>query len=105
MTDLLRAIARLHFKPARTMPELPHEYTLRREAADEADFLLLFEAIQRDGVIERWKGWPGRYLYPGDGWRYWPMTAKLAPKVEFNRHINRNTLEEAQKLRDAGIIT
>jgi hypothetical protein len=103
--QIIQAISRLTFVFAKTMPELPHEYTVRRRAADEADYIALFEAIQEHGVIERWKGRPGRYLYPGDGWRYWPMTAKLNSRLEYNRHINRNRVEEAQKLRAAGVIT
>jgi hypothetical protein len=103
--EILQAISRLTFVFAKTMPEFPHEYTVRKRALDEADYIALFTAIQERGVIERWKGRPGRYLYPGDGWRYWPMTAKLNPKIEFNRHINRNRVEEADKLRTAGLIT
>lgn len=87
------------------MPEMPHEYTVRREAADDADYVLLFEAIQSQGVVERWRGRRGRYLYPGDGWRYWPMTAKMNSRLEYSRHINRNRIEEAQRLRAIGLIT
>ena len=86
------------------MPELPHEYTVRRRAQDEADYIALFEAIQEHGVVERWKGRPGRYLYPGDGWRYWDLTAKMHAKLIHSRHINRNRIEEAEKLRAAGLI-
>jgi hypothetical protein len=34
----------------------------------------LFETIQRDGVIEHWKGNSKRYLYPGDGRKYRAMS-------------------------------
>jgi len=87
------------------MPELPHEYTVRREAADEADYIELFEAIICDGVFERWKGRPGPYLYPGDGWRYWDRAAKMHAALQFSHHINRKRVEEAAKLRAAGLIT
>jgi hypothetical protein len=45
-----------------------------RSPKTEADFVELFEAIQRDGVFERWRGRRKRYLYPGDGRKYWAMT-------------------------------
>jgi hypothetical protein len=106
---ILDVISRLFFIETKTMPEMPREYTLRRKAPSDADFVALFEAIMRDRAIEYWKGnngrfRPGRYLYPGDGWRYWPMTAKLAPRIEFSRHVNRNRVEEAQRLRELGLI-
>jgi hypothetical protein len=41
------------------MPELPHEWTHRRDAGDDADFVRLFEAIQRDGAVESWRGKSG----------------------------------------------
>ena len=111
MEQILKAISRLTFVVAKTMPELPHEYTVRRKAADEADYVLLFEAIQNDGVIERWEGKPSRYLYPGDGWRYWSMSAGRSDRktgrhpLFVSRHINRHRLEETAKLRAAGLIT
>jgi hypothetical protein len=105
MNTILLAISRLDFVFAKTMPELPHEYTLRKKARDEADYIALFEAIQKHGVIERWKGRPGPYLYPGDGWRYWDLTAKMNAQLWRSRHINRNRIEEVQKLRAVGLIT
>jgi hypothetical protein len=46
-----------------------------------------------------------RYLYPGDGWRYWHMAKDLSgsPGPD-NRIINRNRVEDAARLREAGII-
>jgi hypothetical protein len=41
-----------------------------RTAANEPDFVLLFEAIQASAVVERWAGRRKRYLYPGDGRKY-----------------------------------
>jgi hypothetical protein len=91
--DLLAIIARLSWRPARTMPQIPHEYTVRHEAADPADYWALHRAIARYGVIERWhggymdgntpivrgRGRPG--LYPGDGWRYWRWRRKAASSI------------------------
>jgi hypothetical protein len=112
MPDILAVIARLSFQLARTMPELPHEYTVRRKAQDDADYVALFEAIMQRGVLERWgqNRKLARYLYPGDGWRYWSMSARRSDKegrhpLEISRHINRHRVEEADKLRLAGLIS
>ena len=110
MPEILAAISRLSWTFAWTLADMPerggrHEYTTRRKAADENDYIALFNVIQTRGVIERWKGRPGLYLYPGDGWRYWDLTAKMKAKLEYSRHINCNRIEEAEKLRKAGLIS
>jgi hypothetical protein len=77
-----------------------HEYTVRSPET-EADYVLLFEAIQRNGVFERWKGRKKRYLYPGDGRKYWTMTTA----VWHSRVINRMLIEDdLERLRREGQI-
>jgi hypothetical protein len=110
MAEILAVIGRLSFQFAHTMADLPHEYTVRRKAQDDADYVALYEAIMAHGVLERWRGKKARYLYPGDGWRYWSMSARRSNKegrhpLEISRHINRHRLEETAKLRAAGLIT
>ncbi len=111
---ILDVIARLSFRVARTMPQIPHQYTVRQEAADEADYIALHKAISLEGVVERWHGRrvrgsnpidrgpgrPMRYLYPGDGYRYWYMSDLSRSKI-----INRNRVEDAQRLREEGLIS
>ena len=75
-SDIRAPIGRLTFVFAKTMPHLPHEYTLRDRAADPADYLILYETIMREGLIHWWRRRHGRYLYPGDGWVYWSMSSK-----------------------------
>jgi hypothetical protein len=77
MTDfdrdhILAVIGRLQFVFAKTMPEAPHEYTTRRPE-NEAAYLALYDAIKEHGRPEKWGKNRYRYLYPGDGWRYWTM--------------------------------
>ena len=115
MTDeILAVIGRLSFRIAKTMPQIPHQYTVRQEAAAEADYVALHRAIRADGVIEFWHGRkvsgnqpiecgtgrPMRYLYPGDGWRYWYMS-----DLPRSRIINRNRIEDAERLRQEGLIS
>jgi hypothetical protein len=112
VTDILAVITRLDFVFAKTMPEMPHEYTVRRKVRDDADYVALFEAIMRDGELEYWGKdgvlfYPARYLMPGDGWRYWSMSgwrndAEGRQPLAVSRHINRSRLEEGEKLRAAG---
>ena len=114
MTDILATIGRLSFRVAKTMPQIPHQYTVRHEADDEADYVALHNAIGADGVIEYWygrralggkpiergRGRPMRYLYPGDGWRYWYMSGLTRSRI-----INRNRVEDAERLRQVGLLT
>jgi hypothetical protein len=108
----LEIISRLDFVFAKTMPEMPHEYTVRKRARDDADYVALYEAIMHDGELEYWgkdgkNFYPARYLYPGDGYCYWSMSAwrndtEGRHPLEISRHINRNTLVETEKLRRNG---
>jgi hypothetical protein len=86
---ILSVIARLSFRFAKTLPHIPHEYTVRTPET-EADYVALFEAILTQGVRE-WFEPPGRrryrvrYLHPGDGWKYWAMTTALGASHVINR--------------------
>jgi hypothetical protein len=53
----LALIAQLPFQVAKSMPELPHEYTVRDTANSEREtaYVLLFHLIQAEGVIERYR--------------------------------------------------
>lgn len=101
LPDILDVIGRLSFRPAKTMPHIPHEYTVRDQAADEADYVALFEAIQEHGIVERWKRRKQRVLYPGDGFRYWAMTTNVHQTLV----LNRCTLADADDMRAKGWIT
>jgi hypothetical protein len=98
--DILAIIGRLSFRVAKTLPHIPHEYTVRSPET-EADYVALFEAIQRDGVFERYAGRKKKYLYPGDGRKYWAMTTHLPS----SRVINRMRIEDdLERLRREGQI-
>jgi hypothetical protein len=82
--DLLAAIARTRWIFAKTMARTPHWY-VRRGACDDADFCRLFDAIQKSGSVERFGAREYRYLYAGDGFKYWTMTDDLRKSVVINR--------------------
>ena len=71
------------------MPEIPNKYTVRDEA-NEAAYVALFNAIAAVGVFERSRGRHKKYLYPGDGWKYWAVTSS----VWQSRIINRMRVED-----------
>ena len=69
---------------AKTMPECPHEYTLRKKAADEALFERFVMHIRHHGYRARWK----RSLHTHldlDGWQYWTMGAPFSATILINR--------------------
>jgi hypothetical protein len=79
----------LKFVFAKTMPEVPHFYVVRKPW-NEAEYIALFNAIEKYGVWEIWKTVKRQYWYRGDGWKYWAMTRKLAE----SKVINRQRVEE-----------
>jgi hypothetical protein len=70
------------------MPHEPHWYTVRSPET-EAAYVALWTAIETEGVRERYKGHRKKYLYPGDGWKYWHMGALYQSRI-----INRMRIED-----------
>jgi hypothetical protein len=65
----------LKFVFAKTMPEIPHEYTIRRPENWDA-FMKLWDRIGERGVPGSFRGRWYKYWYRGDGYRYWNMGSK-----------------------------
>jgi hypothetical protein len=83
------------------MPEIPHWYVVRG-AENEADYVALFDIIREQGVWEKFGKRRYRYLYLGDGWKYWAMTTD----VNYSRIINRakvDGLDDTEDLAGAGL--
>lgn len=97
-TSIHAVIDSLSFRFAKTMSEIPHEYVVR-SPDNEVAYVTLFSAITEHGVYERWAGRHKRYLYPGDGWKYWAMTTDL----QRSRVVNRMKIEDdLERLRREG---
>jgi hypothetical protein len=93
----LAIIRQLTFSVAKTMPHIPHEYTVRKpdNPVLEKAYCALQGFIDTDGVLERWKGRRKRYLYPGDGFKYWHMGQLFVHgNVVWSRVINRMKIED-----------
>lgn len=68
---------------AKTMPESPHWYTLRRTNVT-ADFERAVMDIRTHGYLRRYKGYDYT-SYDLDGWYYWTMGAPIAETILINR--------------------
>src|SRR5215831_12596685 len=81
---ILELLARLDFTFAKTMPETPH-WWVRKTEENLADYTRLFDTIKTHCRRERFGKYWYRYLYPGDGFKYWAMTTD----VRYSRIMNR----------------
>lgn len=68
---------------ARSMPTIPHEYTVRGKTPD-ADFVAFATHIRENGYRKRFRGRYYTYL-DLDGYSYWTMGAPLAETTIINR--------------------
>lgn len=69
-------VQKSHWRLAKSMPLIPHEYTLRSEAADEALFERVVVHIRKHGYRKVFQNRPYVYLDLG-GWQYWTMGSPL----------------------------
>lgn len=86
-----RYIASVRWQFASTMPQWPHEYTVRAWRGDLREEFLAFVALVREqGEV---KPWPRDAAQPRyrhtylevDGWEYWTMGAPIAETTVINR--------------------
>ena len=68
---------------AATMPQNPHEYTVRRGLSDEK-FKEAVSYIREHGYFKEFRGWRYR-CYSVGGWEYWTM----GNPIEQTKIINR----------------
>ena len=89
--DARRYIAEVRWQFAKTMPQWPHEYTVRDWRADlEDDFLAFVELIRAEGVVKPWPADSPRPRYHHtylavDGWDYWTMGEPVEDTEVINR--------------------
>jgi hypothetical protein len=92
--DAARAyVTEVHWQFAKTMPQWPHEYTVREWRPDlERKFFAFVDLIRCDGVV---KPWPRESPAPRyhltyleiDGWEYWSMRASVRDTTVINRAV------------------
>ena len=86
LDDFRRFIAASRWIFAKTMPQTPHEYTLRREAHDETEFESFVALIRDVGFHEEFKGCDYVYLAV-DGHKYWTMGGPPEETILINRAV------------------
>ena len=91
--DARAYIASVRWQFAKTMPQWPHEYTVRAWRPDlEQEFIEFVVLIRRDGVV---KAWPPDAAEPRyhhaylelDGWEYWTMGSPIPETTLINRAL------------------
>jgi hypothetical protein len=84
-------IAEVRWQFAKTMPQWPHEYTVRKWRPDrEREFFAFVELIRRDGIVKPWPRDAARPRYrltylELDSWEYWSMGAPVPETTVINR--------------------
>lgn len=84
-------IADVRWRFAKTMPQWPHEYTIRAWAPQhEWRFEAFVQLIRAEGEVKPWPRDSERPRYHHnyltiDGWQYWTMGAAIAETVVINR--------------------
>lgn len=77
-------IERSKWKFAKTMPQIPHYYTLRKDAERDQEFLGFAQFIRDFGYDASFG--KTRYRYADfDGWQYWTMGFVLDSTILINR--------------------
>ena len=73
---------------AKTMPQWPHEYTLRRNARNESEFVRFAEEIRSRGEKRIFGSRTYVYLDIG-GHEYWTMSDSVQDEILINRAIRK----------------
>lgn len=74
--EFARWVEEVQWRFAKTMPWIPHEYTVGAWG-DHQRFVLAKEFITENGYLARWRTKEPNYYYDLDGWRYWSYTSLI----------------------------
>jgi hypothetical protein len=95
MDELREFVRTSPWKFARTMPQMPHEYTLRAKAPDEKLFERVVLYIRQAGYKANF-GFVTYTYFDIDGWKYWTMGAPLGPTGRYNRNVHTILINRAK---------
>ncbi len=95
MDELREFVQTSPWKFARTMPQMPHEYTLRANAPDEKLFERVVLYIRQAGYKANFGSVTYTY-FDIDGWKYWTMVAPLGPTGTYDRSIHTILINRAK---------
>lgn len=89
--DAVLYIAKVEWQFASTMPQWPHEYTVRAWRPElETEFFAFVEMIRQRGVVKPWPRntktprYHHTYLEVGE-WEYWTMGSPIPETTVINR--------------------
>jgi hypothetical protein len=88
LAKLRDVVAALRWTFAKTVPHTPHFYVVRGQTVPDEIFVRLFVAIRGYGIDQRYGSFKNRYLYLGDGFKYWCQPRDR--DVRWARLLNRN---------------
>ncbi len=91
--DARAYIAKVRWQFAKTMPQWPHEYTVRQWRMElEQEFEAFARLIRVAGVVKPWPRAAARPRYHHaylsiDGWEYWTMGEPIEVTAVINRAV------------------
>jgi hypothetical protein len=87
MDRIREYIASVKWQVAKTMPKIPHSYTIKQWRPDlKATFEEFALHIRQEGVGEKFYSKTYTYLYV-DGYKYWTMGAPIDETIVLNRAV------------------
>ena len=96
MDEIRDFIRRSHWKFAKSMPQMPHYYTLRATSPDEATFVRFVIHMRQHGYKQTF----GRATYTYfdvDGWQYWTMGAPVGEVGRYDPKVDTTLINRALK--------
>ena len=76
------------FRFAKSMPRIPHSYTLKNTWESGDDFIKVVKFINANGVKEKFYSRTFTYYY-ANGYKYWSMADSVGLDIEETILINR----------------
>jgi len=91
VSDARDYIASVRWQFASTMPQWPHEYTVRHWRLDlDAEFAGFVDLIHREGTVKPWPTIRPRYHHTYldlGAWEYWTMGEPVLETTVINRAL------------------
>ena len=82
--ECARALSSAEYRFAKTMPQNPHLYTLRRTWDNDALFDTVVEYMRANSYTEYFGGKPYQ-MFDLNGYKYWTMGAEISRTILINR--------------------
>lgn len=96
MAEVEDFIADAKWQFAKTMPQIPHEYTVR-DWNDSGKFEAFLHYILHYGELRKVKNWKRIYLDVGD-YYYWWMGAPISKAVVINRAMREEMWDASSRI-------